>query len=330
MIKPNIFTFATKELSQDAFIFWLLDHANPKYKGVDSSIKNCALALIQRFFDLENKLMPTEIIEFELSKQVEGIDILLKINDYYIVVEDKTSSGTHGDQLKRYKDIALKKAHNVNENVLAIYFKTYDQSSYSKEIEEGFKIFSREQLISILNSYTNITSDIFNDFKEHINSIENEVNAFITKQEWNHQNWIGFFKYLQQEFGTGEWGYVSNKNGGFMGFWWCFNDIESCCYYLQLENNQLVIKLNYGNDPEKSPYRKKLNEYFQSEAVKRELHYDKLSRLGSGITATVFANRDYIIVDPKTKLIVLDETISLIGKYVQMVKEADLSFKILS
>ena len=73
-----------------------------------------------------------------------------------------------------------------------------------------------------------------------------------------------------------------------------------------------------------------LNEYFQSEAVKRELHYDKLSRLGSGITATVFANRDYIIVDPKTKLIVLDETISLIGKYVQMVKEADLSFKILS
>src|SRR5690606_32560055 len=142
--------FATKELSQDAFIFWLLDHANPKYNFVDLNIKQCALNLIQKFFELEDKIMPEEIITFELSKQVEGIDIFLKINDYYVVIEDKTSSKTHGDQLKRYRDVSLKKANGINEKVLAIYFKTHDQSNYSREMSDGFKVFSRGQLISIL------------------------------------------------------------------------------------------------------------------------------------------------------------------------------------
>ncbi len=50
MSKPNIFKYATKELSQDAFIFWLLDHANPKYKNIDSQLKKCALLLIEKFF----------------------------------------------------------------------------------------------------------------------------------------------------------------------------------------------------------------------------------------------------------------------------------------
>lgn len=68
MDKPNIFKFATKELSQDAFIFWLLDHANPKYKNVDQSLKNCSLNLISEFFKLENKEMPEKFEEFELLK----------------------------------------------------------------------------------------------------------------------------------------------------------------------------------------------------------------------------------------------------------------------
>lgn len=80
----------------------------------------------------------------------------------------------------------------------AIYFKTHDQSNYSREMSDGFKVFSRGQLISILNIYTDIKSDIFNAFKEHINSIENEVNAFITKQEWNHKNWIGFLSIFKK------------------------------------------------------------------------------------------------------------------------------------
>lgn len=57
MDKPNIFKYATKELSQDAY-FWLLDHTIPKYENVNQALKNCALSLISEFFKLENKKIP--------------------------------------------------------------------------------------------------------------------------------------------------------------------------------------------------------------------------------------------------------------------------------
>ena len=86
MDKPNIFKYATKELSQDAFIFWLLDHANPKYENVNQALKNCALSLISEFFKLENKKIPEKIEQFSLSKQYKNIDILLKIKNFSIII----------------------------------------------------------------------------------------------------------------------------------------------------------------------------------------------------------------------------------------------------
>jgi hypothetical protein len=35
MSKPNLFSYATSELSQDAFICWLLSRASPEYKDLD-------------------------------------------------------------------------------------------------------------------------------------------------------------------------------------------------------------------------------------------------------------------------------------------------------
>ena len=156
MYKPNIFSYATKELSQDAFIFWLLDHANPKYENVNQDLKNCALNLVSEFFKLENKKMPETFEKFELFKQYKNIDILLKINNYSIIIEDKTGTHSHGDQLTRYRNIIASEVGQ--DNVLAIFFKTHDQSNYKKEIAEGFKIFSRDKLISVLDLYEDVSS----------------------------------------------------------------------------------------------------------------------------------------------------------------------------
>lgn len=114
-----------------------------------------------------------------MIKQYKNIDILLKINEFSIIIEDKTGSKSHGDQLIRYKNIISSEIGE--ENVLAIYFKTHDQSNYKKETEDGFKIFTRDNLINILNTINSVQSDIFNDFKEYIQGIENEVNAFVIK-----------------------------------------------------------------------------------------------------------------------------------------------------
>lgn len=41
-MKPNIFDIATKELSQDAFITWLLMFADEGCKGEDEALNECA------------------------------------------------------------------------------------------------------------------------------------------------------------------------------------------------------------------------------------------------------------------------------------------------
>ncbi len=38
MEKPNLFSYATSELSQDAFIAWLLAWASPEYQTVDKEL----------------------------------------------------------------------------------------------------------------------------------------------------------------------------------------------------------------------------------------------------------------------------------------------------
>lgn len=292
MNKPNIFKYATKELSQDAFILWLLDHANIKHENIDPELKNCALRMIQQFFLLENKEMPDKIEYFEISKQEKHIDIVLRINEYMIIIEDKTESKTHGNQLIRYKEFAEKKVGK--ENVLAIFFKTHDQSNYQKEEKEGFKIFQRSHLLDILQE-SNVKNDIFNDFKSYILGIEESVNSFreISHADWKKAQWIGFFKYLQIALNQGDWKYVANPSGGFMGFWWASKKFENYTIYLQLEKQKLTLKIYSPDSMLSRQYRNANYKYFLQKAKDSNLEFVKPSRFGSGKTMTILQT-DYL------------------------------------
>lgn len=45
-MKPNLFHFATSELSQDAFICWLLSWADPKCEANDASLHRLAVVFL--------------------------------------------------------------------------------------------------------------------------------------------------------------------------------------------------------------------------------------------------------------------------------------------
>jgi hypothetical protein len=322
MEKPNIFKYATKELSQDAFIFWLLDHANPHYNNVNQDLKKCALLLIAEFFKLENKEMPVEFENFSLSKQYKNIDILLKINDFSIIIEDKTATKAHGDQLTRYRNIIASEVGE--ENVLAIFFKTHDQSNYKKEINDGFKIFSRDKLILVLDKFKDVQSDIFNDFRNYIKSIENEVNAFVFKEKWNNKNWIGFFKRLQNDLKTGDWSYVSNPNGGFMGFWWAFQRNQYCLQYLQIQEDDLVLKINSNKAENDKKFRNICYKHYLSKSIQEGLSFEKPSRFGKGETMTILTTK-YLVRNKETGLVNIDETIEKIKQYTHFIEKYALS-----
>ena len=78
MKPPNIFSFATKELSQDAFICWLLAWADKAYEKNDLHLSGLAfMQAILKKYDFENQ----PIIEtIEIKRQCKKIDILCLLN----------------------------------------------------------------------------------------------------------------------------------------------------------------------------------------------------------------------------------------------------------
>ena len=103
MKKPNLFDYATSELSQDAFICWLLKWSNPEYIEVSKELHLCGTEIIKTFFNKHNVEFPQTIESVEVFKQNKNIDVLCIVNSIYpIIIEDKTTTVEHSDQLTRY------------------------------------------------------------------------------------------------------------------------------------------------------------------------------------------------------------------------------------
>jgi len=177
MSSPNIFSFATSELSQDAFICWFLSWAKEEYASKDLSLHNCAKNFISIIFE-KHSLDMTDISSVEVTKQDKNIDVLCVINNKFaIIIEDKTGTKHHSGQLKKYLDDILNRNYEP-ENVLPIYYKSEDQSCYSNVLENGYKPFLRNEMISVLEMYDG-TNQILIDYRDHLLQITKQVDSFM-------------------------------------------------------------------------------------------------------------------------------------------------------
>ena len=103
-LKNNLFEYATSELSQDAFICWLASYAHENAEK-DEALNECARKMLEMFVeDFKGKNFKLLNVE----RQVDNIDVLLTVDCegviYKIIVEDKTYTSEHNNQLERYKD----------------------------------------------------------------------------------------------------------------------------------------------------------------------------------------------------------------------------------
>lgn len=53
--RPNLFSHGTSELSQDAFICWLTEWANPIYQEADECLHEAGIDFIRRIYDLHKR-----------------------------------------------------------------------------------------------------------------------------------------------------------------------------------------------------------------------------------------------------------------------------------
>lgn len=297
-MKPNIFDIATKELSQDAFITWLLMFADEECKGEDKALNECAREFVTELIKSQYPNFDEKITSVKAGRQRENIDIWAEVDDrYFIVIEDKTNTKEHSNQLNRYREAAERMAEG--KSIVCIYIKTGNENKASlKRVEnKGFKVFDRKKLIAILEKYTDIKNNIFIDFLERIKRLEDRNNRFadIAITEWQGSDWQGFFQFLENELPVTDmwWDYANNPSGGF--WWYAFSKLpltDKNFIYMQLEQtkSRLCFKVNISDESvenDRKKIRNKLFDLFISEARKEGFfEIEKPKKFGKGKTMT--------------------------------------------
>ena len=100
------------------------------------------------------------------------------------------------------------------------------------------------------------------------------------------------------DFQYGDWRYVPNPSGGFLGFWWNNEGIEGGEIYLQLEEDALVAKI-WAETPER---RGELRERWFRRVAESIPGFTRPKRFGNGEYMTVATHGDYRIKSPDGRL----------------------------
>jgi len=170
---PNIFAFATKELSQDAFICWLVSWVNcdenPAMQRCGREFVALLYNTFQKTFKAADEISADQVTNVEnLRQQYLHIDVyfqsLIAGRRVSFVIEDKTHTTHHSGQLQRYKKRVQDDEEHEDETVL-IYFKMGFLHTWDKlAADEGYAIVDYELFQEFLDAHE--TNDyLFESYK---------------------------------------------------------------------------------------------------------------------------------------------------------------------
>jgi len=275
--KPNIFKYATNELSQDAFIAWLLAWSDENYKDEYSELHKLGKELLKAMCGGEEwklgKPIKDSNIELEWTykandkKRKERIDILASLENKvgekaYLIVEDKVFAGLNIEQLQNYKNTIANEL-GKGAKIKCVHIKT-GNFPLTRQLCEQLKdrdyvLIYRELMLKILNKY-NGDNQIVIDFKTRWQEFEDETNSFINGNlsTWSWRAWEGFGNYLHKEFHIydSHWNYTNNpEDGNYIFCAWHWQSIpsfknEDVVMYIQINSHKerkLEIRLGFKN-----------------------------------------------------------------------------------
>ena len=322
--QPNLFDYATSELSQDAFLCWLLKWADPGNRKFSEALHQMGVNLIRLLSAEKKDRLPERINSVRVDKQHGYIDVLCTINEksedrMAILIEDKKGTQQHSNQLKRYKELVKK--NFPEDRILPVYVQTGDQSDYSEACNHGYVVIRRPDLLYGLEKHTvaRQESDILDGFIRHLRRIEDGVQSWKSTepQDWEWDAWKGFYMELQSKPSLGGgWGDVNNPTGGFLGYWFGdWTQTGGAELYLQIDHDQrelcFRIAVEEGND------RKALRGYWHRALMvrcKEEGIFARKPNFGFGATMTV------VKVEPDHWLMVRDGRVDVAATVARLEK----------
>lgn len=244
---PNLFTFATSELSQDAVVCWLASWADPALREIDAPLHATATAFLDRLLEVGGGPRVAAYRTVEVRRQWHDIDVLLVVNgDTAVIIEDKTDTRDHSGQLERYRRAAA--LEFPPDRTAAVYLKSGDQCEYRSAERAGYGCFLRGDFLGILGRGKDlgVTNDVFADFHRHLLGIERAVRGFadVPPGEWGRRQWVGFFTALRERLGDGEWAVRGHGGGGSLTLRWHRTGDK----YLRLHGGVLAFCLEVADE----------------------------------------------------------------------------------
>lgn len=192
--KENIFNYATKELTQDAFLRWLLEN----YDSDNEDVKYVSRAIIAAFLDMQN-IEAIEIEKIETIAQERKLDILVLISanqvKYLIAIEDKTDSSEHGNQLDNYKKHLQMKYADYQQH--HIFYKTSPMTDLeiSYISSKGWNVFDIDRIYSIFSIFNiEIKHYLLASYIHHIKSLHTLYRGDLPTDitEWSIKQWQNY------------------------------------------------------------------------------------------------------------------------------------------
>jgi len=297
--RPNLFDYATHELSQDAVLIWLIRYADQRYQE-DAELHGIA----QRFVRLLLGRPDLAINTIKCWKQWENIDITVEVNGKIgLVLEDKTGANLHGDQLARYRASATKWANDEGLELCFVYLNTENPNTDDRAnvIKDGYAIVERADILKILAEYHG-DNVILQDYRERLKEFEDETNAYLSEsfKNWSGRAWQGFYDWVHRIRPTSTWMWLNNMGGGFWSTWWGNHEgwiNDEVALYSQIDQGRFSFKM-YGEGDANRDWGYKLRDEIERIAAEmgiREIRRPaRMSFKGCATALLVVEPEDYL------------------------------------
>ena len=178
---PNIFQIlriTKNEIRHSNFLSWLLD-PNQSHKLGDIFLKRFLREVFSsdKFGDLDQvDVEGMDLSKVEIQREWKNIDILIKLENVVVCVENKVLSKEHSDQLRRYKEIIENQFPNHHQTFVFLT----PEGDNSEDESETYEPISYEFIVELLDRIISVYGESLNEqvknyIKDYITIIKREL-----------------------------------------------------------------------------------------------------------------------------------------------------------
>ena len=178
---PNIFQIlriTKNEIRHSNFLSWLLD-PNQSHKLGDIFLKRFLREVFssEKFGEIDQvDVEGMDLSKVEVLREWKNIDVLIKLNDVVICVENKVLSKEHSNQLKRYREII----ENDFPNEKKIFVYLTPEGEESENENDSYEPISYELVVDTLERIISVYGESLNQqvknyIKDYITIIKREL-----------------------------------------------------------------------------------------------------------------------------------------------------------